>query len=284
MFKRPKIKCIGKYLDYENPIINNKRCNPASFYFIEGNVMFLFDYSPEDYEYFTNQYPDFFKENILKEIVLCFSFNEMKYYDTNNDLTYESCVNRFITDVYMPKADKHTELRVIYNMPVLVSEYQPPYADYIQMFVEKVYPVYRHHDNPNGDIIVKIEDISNQPYSNFIETNNGRILIIPNQSLVKYSMISYTIWEESDAGWMCLFHYTGKSGLITQETINFLIENPKCKLIFYINHFYLNHIDLPDDIASTAEIIKNSLDDIPNDIIFLGFTNPQEAIYCDDIW
>ena len=83
---------------------------------------------------------------------------------------------------------------------------------------------------------------------------------------------------------MCLFHYTGKSGLITQETINFLIENPKCKLIFYINHFYLNHIDLPDDIASTAEIIKNSLDDIPNDIIFLGFTNPQEAIYCDDIW
>ena len=273
MFKRPEIKCIGKYLDYENPIINKKRCNPSSFYFIEGNVMFLFDYLPENYEYFLNQYPDFFKENILKEIVLCFSFNEMKYSDSKNNLSCENCVNRFIKDVFLHKADKNTQLRVIYNIPDLVSEYQSPYADYMHMVVERLYAGY-FDDDPNKDVIVMTEDISDKPCSNFIETNNGNILIIPNQSLVKYSMISYTIWEETNAGWLCLFHYTGKSGLITQETINFLIENPRSQLVFY-----LNRDEIPDDILSDVKIIKNSLDDIPNEIVFLGFKNPQEAIY-----
>lgn len=241
--KHLDLKTIGDY-----PITKVKKESPAScFYFIEGNVLFLFDWSEENDTYFNDHKEEF---KALRGIVLCFS--------SPNDR--DKHIGWFLMQVVNNYMDLHDGLwiKLITTNTKTMHPLIIKYTWYKNRYIE--------------------EDLSNYKDEGIVKTND-RVLYVKASSLFTRSgYCAYTIWEKAPQGWGCLLYYTGMSGDLNDITFNFLLENPGTKLVYWIEKYrYRAGVSL--SIDELCERLSNTFDELKNHIILLGCKSLPEAKY-----
>jgi len=225
---------------------------PASFYFIEGNVLFLFEYSPMCDEYIRLHKKEF---KALKDIILCYT---SPVYMNGVQVHHSTLVHEFIEGVFHC-IDHHDRIHV--RLMTVSPNSNPIIIDY-----EK-----------QKNVITERNITSQDPNANIVFTNESILFVAMDSIYTKKGYSTITIWKQMEEGyWSCLLHYTGRFGSLNEYTVKFLMEHPHAILVYYINRsFYKSDHNL--SVKELCYRIMNTFDDMRNPITLLGFTNPNEA-------
>lgn len=227
---------------------------PACFYFIEGNVMFVFDYSPRCSEFFVTNAKKF---PAIREVVFCFS--DPMYIDETIQCSHDIMVKEFIEDVLpflnipdemllrMIELDKNGALRTWIYRCFGTAIYQNDISEY--------------------------EDAMNVP------TNRYNILLSPQTVYTTKGYCAYSVWMDISGYWTNILYYTGKQGTMNQRILAGLAKDHSIQLVYYINPSARLEHKQPVSYKTLCQKILNTFEGLENPIHIIGFQNIYEAQY-----
>jgi hypothetical protein len=241
MIRIPEIVFIGE--------MNDDYCKrngdfPSTFYFIEGDTLFLFDYSTNTDRYF-HENAELFKD--IYSVVLCFSFSEKKY--RGKVTPVHDIVRKFINKPmrYFNKEVMHVKaIGVTKRGETFITEYIYSGRGYIE------------------------SDITTRPDATVTITSQRNITIEPYDYNSRKGFCALTVWME-DSRLEPLLYYTGKRGVININLNEFFIKHPFVQIINFINRESL--LECRETLMHTYRKLKKTL---KNPIKIVGFITRAE--------